>query len=1260
MPSDAPWVKSAPAKPNAPWYKQDVNTHPQPEADIAPGWHPSSDDKIGAQDPSLLHRFTTRVGEMANDVKYGPGKNDTRLFPSVLRSIGFTGTETGDGKGVGGMMPVVGAVEGVPELIHGAARGHEAAFHGRGDIGAANEALGGAFKTAAGIAPISSPKILPSLVPAATTAGVIQSGASGTANALGASPESSELIGNVAAAGLPAAYHVAPSVGEFMQNHAQGIGRTAAITAGLINSAHDLMNARATGHGGWNPLNLLFASKPASSIGAGISSGVGGMLIDRPTMTEMTPGAPETPAPQPAGLLGSGPKITPEPGRSTVTTPDEGPQLVDAQPIVTRGKGGRMTKQYTSAPSTGKTIMNPGPAWRGPGSAPPTSPNLIEPTEPTPEILPKDEQNLVADGLLQERNLKSANIPEEPKPLIESQPLTKAQESPIINNEASATEPTQGGFTGQEYKDVSRLAREMNVPYGEAAQAYVDAADAKPGQRYEVARSKLTAQPRELPAGQIHEPKSANPALTPDEYFQANKVARETGSTFGDASQAILSSEGDAAHKGEAARGKLINNEEPDNPSRRNFLKLGAKAVAASTMPAGTVDALASLAPGETKPLIETAAQATSPTAAATSSPLIKAAARVFGRMSGYIDHDPEFIESMGYDSEFKEAMDQEMEAALENGEHITEEEAAKRAVDSMIDMFQDDIHDSGNDPVYIRDVLKSLESSRGDLGAVGSRFANPKNFGYSEQDAMDAENGVGEAFEPSESVKTTGEEKPLIETNRPVKDIDEKGLQQDLRQGLENDEAKNEELGRKLMYAGNKVYTSRKTGAQGYNPGDVNSLFPWAETPWGNSGNKELIAGSSQEPAEYEPQEGASASLGVKPKNQHFMNPFTGEHEPEPNFSADELNDLYRGDILDTMAKTRDELIHIPPEPGRTSLKETSGMIEGAGPSFEEETERFDKSLQQVNPNIDMDALDDYIYDDNGKIIGNADEGVFDEFKNKKPYTYDELRESLGVTPGLDKENSIMDSRILAKDQNIVDSAMRFLKENQGGLSPSHDLMEIFRESDLDINNPVDIIEAAKEMGWKPDGGLIGSGLEGIPDEGGFKPHPPAANYYRPEPVDQLKPGEQNFRNFDNDDDYFKDAEDEQKALEHLEWLGHDRKDLIQMTTRDLMNLAVENGFDSPEYPRHPDTKEMLNNPSIPPFESGESGFQGESDNSLIDPLDDIENTKRITPDEKTRQVISALSFLKSNHGYDTSELLKLGPETILKIAKAHGFSKE
>jgi hypothetical protein len=117
-------------------------------------------------------------------------------------------------------------------------------------------------------------------------------------------------------------------------------------------------------------------------------------------------------------------------------------------------------------------------------------------------------------------------------------------------------------------------------------------------------------------------------------------------------------------------------------------------------------------------------------------------------------------------------------------------------------------------------------------------------------------------------------DQKPLVETNQSPKDMDEKALQQDLRDNLEHGQEQSDELGRKLMYQGNKVYTSRKTGAQGYNPGDTESLLPWAETPWGDTGNPE---GSGGTPEEYNPPEGASASMKVKPKTQNFINPFSG-----------------------------------------------------------------------------------------------------------------------------------------------------------------------------------------------------------------------------------------------------------------------------------------------------------------------------------------------------------------------------------------------
>jgi GGDEF domain-containing protein len=217
----------------------------------------------------------------------------------------------------------------------------------------------------------------------------------------------------------------------------------------------------------FNPLDLIIASPPAVKAATGMVESTGNALINRPGVTEMTPGEPApssnpanplihsgpqpgyrqknfftdvktNEAPEPKGLIGSGSVIPPEPGKSTVTDiHDEGPQLVNAQPLVTRGKGGRMQKSFTAAESTGQPLINPGPAWRGPGTEAPS----VEPPR-------------VIDNELQPQRSAEAQAAE--SPLIETNGEVLPPEKPKLGN---------GEETPEESRLMDEYARQHDLEH---------------------------------------------------------------------------------------------------------------------------------------------------------------------------------------------------------------------------------------------------------------------------------------------------------------------------------------------------------------------------------------------------------------------------------------------------------------------------------------------------------------------------------------------------------------------------------------------------------------------------------------------------------------------------------------------------------------------------------------------------------------------------------------------------------------------------
>lgn len=341
--------------------------------------------------------------DLKGDIKHGT----TNTLPGkVLHGLGAEGIEKGHGGGEGGIGDIMGGeVLGPAEIGHGLIQTHPFT-PGAPHLKGFNEAVKGVGHTLALTAPVAAPAILPQIVPQLAFGGVASSLASHAANAMGASPDVSELAGNVGAVAAPLIHSGMPAAGDFMQEHATGLGK--AVGTGV--SAYEAIK-----HG--NPLNLLF-SHPATKVATPIIRGVGkatsavGNTPLFPHEMFETPGAPtvDSLAPEPK-LLGKGPTILPPPAEEQV------PMSRPAQPAITRGKGGKMQKQFLTGESSGQTQV---------GSNPPLIGTLGEPTTP-PSVNP--------GSAVQDTSALADNGIEPPaKSLIQSQSLTNETKAPIVNN----------------------------------------------------------------------------------------------------------------------------------------------------------------------------------------------------------------------------------------------------------------------------------------------------------------------------------------------------------------------------------------------------------------------------------------------------------------------------------------------------------------------------------------------------------------------------------------------------------------------------------------------------------------------------------------------------------------------------------------------------------------------------------------------------------------------------------------------------------
>ena len=413
------------AGPQIDWDKVSTSTAPSIDWDKVPsqggdpypevGIHPKGDVQIG---PRSGTGFEQWLEDVQSDVRHG---TDLTLPGKALKLIGAEGTEKGAGGGPGGVGEMMGGeLIGPAQVTHGMSVLSRPRTSQTARIRAGNDMLEGAFKSAG-----PGAALIPGAVPGAAIYGSLGAGARKVASTFGADDDTSELIGNLTSAVAPFSHPAVAKTGEFLQDHAPAIGKAAGYgtaAAGLIKTH--------------NPLDLLLASKPVTKA-AEIGTNLLGKGVQAAGETPVTPLVKTPPgevipttdqqndrfARNTMGMksgYSSNKPLIPQLERGALVTPEsvpeEGtPQLVNAQKQVIRGKGGRMTTQFTGGESTGGTQINPGPAWRGPASS--VSP-LVNSGEAFPEgeVLPPETQ---------------------------SQPLTNEPQKSIINTGDSSSMPSK-------------------------------------------------------------------------------------------------------------------------------------------------------------------------------------------------------------------------------------------------------------------------------------------------------------------------------------------------------------------------------------------------------------------------------------------------------------------------------------------------------------------------------------------------------------------------------------------------------------------------------------------------------------------------------------------------------------------------------------------------------------------------------------------------------------------------------------------------
>src|SRR6185437_14393618 len=174
--------------------------------------------------------------EAKSDLMHG---TDVTWLGKAAKAIGAPGLEKGVSPATAQFMggPIVGpvtAAHGALTVAHAPATDHPVKEAIRG----ANETVRGVAQSVAPIAGVTNPEFLPSVV----VYGGIQQGAKKTAQALGADPETAELVGNAAAVGAPLTQKALPSIGKVLTDKAAPIGKAVGYGSTLYGAGHALVH----------------------------------------------------------------------------------------------------------------------------------------------------------------------------------------------------------------------------------------------------------------------------------------------------------------------------------------------------------------------------------------------------------------------------------------------------------------------------------------------------------------------------------------------------------------------------------------------------------------------------------------------------------------------------------------------------------------------------------------------------------------------------------------------------------------------------------------------------------------------------------------------------------------------------------------------------------------------------------------------------------------------------------------------------------
>lgn len=709
-----------------------------------------------AQAGPVQHPTENRIGEMIEDIKHGPGKNDDRFFPSLLRTIGFQGLDNGTGGGSGGVGETIGGpVLGPFEMTHAASRVPQVRSV-RGAENVANEAIKGGFHTLSAV-PLAAPAALPMMVPAATIGGLTSKAASTGAKVLGADPDTQELVGNVAAGAIPLGHEAASPVGRFIENNASTIGNTAAAVAA---------GSRFLKTG--NPLNLALlhpsVTRPVTKVASGVGKALQAVgetpLID----TRDSKAAESIENPVSANDYGVHPansKLALPRGAIQVPPPELAPESI-AQPAasqVVRGSKGRMTKQFLTSTDQGNGTQY--------GSQPPL--------------------------------IQTFGSPKEPPPLYDPEAVEITEPQAVVDKQNKISEQRRDEAT--QFPRQTSLADRISTLSPETRQNLIDLAPQMTERQLQNAGIDSSAGIPKPSARNFIDPLESESPIINNDMSNSNRLgARHIAGDYSIKPSLELSN------------------------SIRDLLKPNGQ----------DIDYEGTNAPSNYKPLIYDYSN--------------------LKPIEGYHGSESRDLIDTGISARIPRDMD-------ETG--LSDEE--KENIRSEFPTY------SGNPEDY-----KGVYSYNGPDAAEMAEGYGKKNgqlykISYPARSIMRTEPIESNEFAFNRDI-------PSGRTSTPEDNLETKGIQEGLRDQFDQNQDSADELGKKIFYRDNKPDVGKRTGHQ-YDPGDVDTLFPWAETPWETQGSESSTVNSGDENISNE------IDLGIeKAKAGKSENPFEHLDEFEGN----------------------------------------------------------------------------------------------------------------------------------------------------------------------------------------------------------------------------------------------------------------------------------------------------------------------------------------------------------------------------------------